>query len=137
MAGRTLAVAAAVVALAGCGGSSSGGGGGGGSSSSGGGGGATTTASGKQLFNSNGCSGCHTLKAAGSSGQTGPDLDTQLPKDAKAAGKDLKAFAEESIVKPNAYIAKGYSANIMPSTFGQSLSKQDLQTLVSYITGSG
>jgi cytochrome c oxidase subunit 2 len=134
-------VAVAVVALAGCGG-------GGSAKTQTNGGSRSSSASsnvdtggagaaGKQLFASNGCSGCHTLKAAGSTGTTGPDLDTQLPKDAKAAGKDIKAFAEESIVKPNAYIAKGYSANIMPQSFGQSLSKADLQKLVSFITGSG
>jgi mono/diheme cytochrome c family protein len=34
---------------------------------------------GKKLFASEGCSGCHTFKAAGSSGTTGPDLDGANP----------------------------------------------------------
>lgn len=34
---------------------------------------------GKQLFASSGCAGCHTFKAAGSTGTTGPDLDTAGP----------------------------------------------------------
>lgn len=34
---------------------------------------------GKKLFSSVGCSGCHTLKAAGSTGTTGPDLDQANP----------------------------------------------------------
>ena len=55
--------------------------------SSGGGGGTTTTAApqgapkpdGKQVFASAGCGGCHTLKAAGSSGNVGPNLDQLHP----------------------------------------------------------
>ena len=46
------------------------------------GGGTTTTAAkpdGKALFASAGCSGCHTLKAAGASGNVGPNLDQLKP----------------------------------------------------------
>ncbi len=51
---------------------------------SGGGSTTTTTASsgapdGKQVFASAGCGGCHTLKAAGSSGNVGPNLDQLKP----------------------------------------------------------
>ncbi len=34
---------------------------------------------GKRLFTAQGCAGCHTFAAAGSSGTTGPDLDQTLP----------------------------------------------------------
>jgi cytochrome c oxidase subunit 2 len=83
-------------------------------------------------FNSNGCSGCHTFKPAGSTGTTGPDLDN-LPADARRAGKPLVAFVRTSIVDPNAYIEKGYQPNIMPSTF-KSLPKQQLDALVQFLT---
>jgi mono/diheme cytochrome c family protein len=36
-------------------------------------------AAGKKVFASAGCGGCHTLKAAGSSGTVGPNLDTLKP----------------------------------------------------------
>ena len=36
-------------------------------------------ATGKQVFVSAGCGGCHTLKAAGASGTVGPDLDQKKP----------------------------------------------------------
>lgn len=36
-------------------------------------------AAGKQVFTSAGCGGCHTLKAAGSSGTVGPNLDDLKP----------------------------------------------------------
>jgi mono/diheme cytochrome c family protein len=40
---------------------------------------------GKQVFVSAGCGGCHTLKAAGSSGNVGPDLDQLKPSQARVA----------------------------------------------------
>jgi mono/diheme cytochrome c family protein len=128
----------AVFALAACGG---GGGNASTSSSTTSSGGTTSTAAGgsgadgAKLFVSNGCSGCHTLKAAGSNASTGPDLDTQLPKDASKAGQDLKAFTKESIVKPSAFIAEGFSDGIMPSTFGSSLKPAEIDALVAYVTG--
>ena len=63
--------------VAACGSSSSSG------SGSGGGGSTTPAASGadagKQLFATVGCKSCHTLKAAGASGQVGPNLDKLKP----------------------------------------------------------
>jgi len=53
---------------------------------------------GKQAFASSGCGGCHTLKAAGSSGTTGPDLDTLKPDAARVVrqvtngGKIMPSF---------------------------------------------
>ena len=82
-------------------------------------------------FRSAGCSGCHTFKPAGSTATTGPDLDT-IGADAHKAGKPLAQFVRESILDPNAYIAKGYQPNIMPSTF-KSLPKSELASLVEFI----
>jgi mono/diheme cytochrome c family protein len=104
---------------------------GGGTSS--GGGDSALIAQGKTLFSSNGCSGCHTLAAAGASGTIGPDLDKQLVSDAQAAGMPLPAFVKQSIVDPDAYIAKGFSKGIMPTSFS-SLSPQDIDALVALIT---
>jgi mono/diheme cytochrome c family protein len=51
---------------------------------SGGGGGTKAAApDGKQIFTSAGCAGCHTLKAAGATGNVGPNLDTAKPTEAK------------------------------------------------------
>jgi hypothetical protein len=46
---------------------------------------------------------------------------------------DLAAFIKESIENPDAYIAKGYSKGIMPTTFGKSLSGKQLNDLVAFI----
>ena len=48
------------------------------------GGNAAAIADGKKVFASAGCSGCHTLKAAGSSGNVGPNLDEAKPSFDKA-----------------------------------------------------
>jgi mono/diheme cytochrome c family protein len=53
--------------------------------SSGGGGGGGVQASGKQVFTSAGCSGCHTLKDAGATGNVGPNLDQLKPSKATVA----------------------------------------------------
>lgn len=50
----------------------------------GGGGGGNALAAGKSVFQSAGCGGCHTLKAAGSSGNVGPNLDEAKPSFDKA-----------------------------------------------------
>lgn len=133
----TLVVAAS--ALAACGG-----GGGGGSTTAGGatqtapsgtqtqaptttgGAAAGAVAAGRSVFLANGCTACHTLAAAGATGSVGPDLDKVLP------GKSA-AFIHQSIVDPNATIANGYSAGVMPQDFGQRISPADLASLVAFL----
>jgi cytochrome c oxidase subunit 2 len=87
------------------------------------------SANGEQVFNSNSCSGCHTLSAAGAKGTIGPDLDTALKGQTPA---DIK----QDIVDPNAKITKGYGANIMPPNFGQALSPAEIDALVKYLQES-
>jgi cytochrome c oxidase subunit II len=86
---------------------------------------------GKAVFADNGCDSCHTLKAAGATAKVGPDLD-KLPEEARRAGKPLEAFVRESIVDPNAYVEKGYSANVMPS-FKDQIPPDRLDQLVQYL----
>jgi len=81
---------------------------------------------GAQVFANNGCDTCHTLKAANAGGTLGPDLDEVL------AGQSF-AMVEESIVDPNKEIAKGYPPNVMPSTFGQSISPDEIKQLTEYL----
>lgn len=73
-----------------------------------------------------GCGACHTLADAGTSGTTGPDLDRVL------TGQSEDELRTD-IVDPNARIASGYAANIMPPNFGQTLSGQQLDGLVAYL----
>ena len=78
----------------------------------------SSSAAGLSVFNSNGCSGCHTLSAAKATGTVGPDLD-KLVAYAKQANQPLESFVHESIVDPDAYIQPGYPKGVMPPDFGQ------------------
>jgi cytochrome c oxidase subunit 2 len=98
----------------------------------GGGGGGASAA--KATFTSNGCDSCHTFKAAGATGQVGPDLD-KLQQEAQRAGKPLQQFIRESIVDPNAYIEPGFPRGIMPDSFGTTIPKDQLDALVTYLAG--
>lgn len=75
------------------------------------------------------CGLCHALTKAGTTGQTGPDLDESLQ------GEDPK-FIREQIVDPNTEIAQGYGPNIMPEDFEQQLGSDVVDQLVDYIVQS-
>ncbi|MGZ4272110.1 MAG: cytochrome c oxidase subunit II [Solirubrobacteraceae bacterium] len=100
----------------------------------GGGGGAAAAIDAKQLFtNGNAdtgataCATCHTLADAGAKGQVGPDLDKVLK------GKDA-AFIKESILSPDKVIAPGYQPGVMPPNFGDTLSAEQVDALVKYLS---
>ena len=95
----------------------------------------TSAAAGKAVFTgSGGCGSCHTLAAAGTTGTVGPNLGTSIVPDAKKAGMPVKAFTMDSILKPNSFIAPGYAPNVMPQTFGQTLTPTQVQALVNFIS---
>ena len=83
-------------------------------------------AAGKLVFDAQGCGSCHTFKPAGSTGNVGPNLSEAL-KDKDAA------FIQQSIVDPNAVIASGFQPNIMPQTYGSSLSPKEIADLVAFL----
>jgi cytochrome c oxidase subunit II len=86
---------------------------------------AAGSAQGKTLFTQQ-CGTCHALADAGTTAEVGPDLDNVL------AGKNAD-FIRKSIVDPNAEIAPGFQPNVMPGNFGESLSQQQLDSLVEYL----
>jgi cytochrome c oxidase subunit II len=101
---------------------------GGGAAARGGGGGAgTLAAEGQQIFDDQGCSGCHTLAAAGATQTIGPDLDEVLP---DRSPQEI----EQSIVDPDAELSPGFNQGIMPDNFGDALSPDELDTLVQYLS---
>jgi cytochrome c oxidase subunit 2 len=95
----------------------------------------SSSAAGLSVFNANTCASCHTLTAAHATGTIGPDLD-KLVAYAQQAHQPLSAFVHESIVDPNAYIQPGYPKGVMPQTFGQTLSKTQLDSLVTFLVKS-
>ena len=87
--------------------------------------------SGKALFASQGCNGCHTFEAAGSKAQVGPSLNDDLEGHAEDAGQELEPYLISSMVNPGAYIVEGYQAGIMPPY--ASLDRQQLADLATFI----
>jgi hypothetical protein len=105
-------------------------GGGGSSSASEETGGPGSTEPGAQVFIGPGCGNCHTFAAAGTTGTTGPNLNEYLAPD------DNAEAIEEMIVNPEAEIAEGYSGGIMPTTYGQSLSEEELEQLTQFLVAN-
>jgi cytochrome c oxidase subunit II len=93
------------------------------------------SAAGLAVFNQNGCSSCHTLSAANATGTVGPDLD-KLVSYAQQAKQPLAPFVHKSIVNPEAYIQPGYPKGVMPANFGQLLTKEQLDSLVTFLVQS-
>jgi hypothetical protein len=75
------------------------------------------------------------LSAANATGTIGPDLD-KLVSYARQAKQPLTPFVHESIIDPDKYIQPGYSKGIMPATFGQSLTKTQIDALVAFLVES-
>ena len=72
------------------------------------------------------CGSCHTMKSAGTSGTTGPNLDKELVSDPPSATR-------ESIVDPNKEIVPGYQPNVMPPNYATALTPQQLTAVVNYV----
>jgi mono/diheme cytochrome c family protein len=81
---------------------------------------------GEAAFESGGCGACHTFEAAGASGTIGPNLDESLQ------GKDAE-YVRVAIVEPDAEVAEGYQAGVMPSFEGR-LSEEQVNGLVAFLT---
>ncbi len=84
---------------------------------------------GPELFEEQGCDGCHTLAAANSSSSVGPNLDKHLE-------RHSKRYIREAIVDPNAEIAHGFKPGVMPDDFGKRLSRQELDQLVDFLANA-
>lgn len=74
-------------------------------------------AAGRQVFASAGCSGCHTLKAAGATGTVGPNLDQLKPDAARVARQVTNGGA------------------VMPSFKGK-LSAKQIQDVAAYVASA-
>lgn len=74
-------------------------------------------AAGEEIYNANGCGGCHALEAAGSSGEIGPNLDESQPSFELAVDR----------------ITNG--AGAMPA-FGDQLDEQQIADVAAYVVES-
>ncbi|NOZ06161.1 MAG: transporter substrate-binding domain-containing protein, partial [Chloroflexi bacterium] len=97
-------------------------------------------AAGETLFKSDtingnpGCNTCHSLKQGET--KVGPSMAgiaTDAAGDAKEAGLSTEDMLKQMITDPNAEIAGGFKADVMPKDFGQKLTPQQLNDIVAYL----
>lgn len=77
------------------------------------------------------CASCHAT--AGETVIVGPSLaGVSSRAESRVADMDARAYLEQSILQPSAYLNPGYN-DLMPRTFGQMLTSEDLDALISYL----
>jgi len=85
---------------------------------------------GKLVFQAN-CSACHSTSP--NVNIVGPSMSGIAERAGEiVAGMDSRAYLEQSILDPGAYLSEGYK-NLMPDTYSSSLSEEDLDALITYL----
>lgn len=73
-----------------------------------------------------GCGACHVI--ADQAGTLGPSL-------AKIGASRNKEYLRQAIIDPDAVVAKGFAAGMMPKTYGEQMKAVELEMLVNYLAG--
>lgn len=93
---------------------------------------------GEQIFTAAGCGGCHVLAAAGSNGNIGPTLEgIAATAGERQRGVPPEQYVSESIINPNAIIAPGFAAGVMPQNYGDQLTPEQTKALTDYLLRVG
>ncbi len=95
----------------------------------------TPAGRGKQLAEANACIACHSVD--GSTGLPGPGWlgvygSEEMLDDGTTVVVD-ENYIRESILDPNAKLVEGFLPNLMPQTFGDTFSEEQLNDLIAYI----
>jgi len=81
------------------------------------------------------CAGCHKIEGTSAAGAVGPELSKIGTTAAtREPGKTAEQYIHESIVNPSAFVVPGFSDNIMPKTFGQMLTADEINDVVTYLS---
>jgi cytochrome c2 len=89
-------------------------------------------ANGEQLALANACIGCHSLDPnATMTGPTWYNIGNNAV--SRVPGLSPAAYLDHSIVNPSEYVVPDYPDNIMPKTYGQTLSIQDQGDLIAHL----
>ena len=89
-------------------------------------------ARGEQLALQNGCIGCHALDPNVT--MTGPTwYNIGNVAVSRVPGQSPAVYLDHSIVNPSEYVVPNYPDNIMPKTYGETLSVQDQGDLIAHL----
>lgn len=84
-------------------------------------------------FNQAGCVACHTVSGI-STAVVGPVLDGIASRAGDTvAGLSAEEYIRQSILEPNAYIVEGFQENIMLQTFSDTLSDEQVASLITFL----
>ena len=84
------------------------------------------------LFDKGGCGACHTIQGIqGAVGTVGPNL-CEVGEEVQKGEEEIDDIITE-IVDPNAKIAPGYQAGIMPTNFGEVFTQEELELMAKYL----
>jgi cytochrome c551/c552 len=95
---------------------------------------------GRNLYNQNligtqaGCMTCHSLEPGVT--MVGPSLAAiGAEAGTRVAGMSAEAYLRQSILEPDAHLAEGFAAGIMPAALADELSAQQVNDLVAFLEG--
>lgn len=94
----------------------------------------------KALFTDTGCNACHTLADAGSDSDIGPALDNvaaDAAKYGKREGQSPEEYMKAAIEEPDSFIVPEFDKGVMPSTYKDDLSPDEIDALVKYLLDVG
>ncbi|MBV7327241.1 DUF4399 domain-containing protein [Chloroflexi bacterium TSY] len=91
----------------------------------------------QELWVSMSCSGCHNIDEEQSEtnrGPVGPHMANFHERaGSRVDGQSAEEYTYTSIVEPNDFVVETYIANIMPSTFAEKMSEEEIRQLVSWL----
>ncbi len=89
---------------------------------------------GQQLATQYGCAVCHSVDGSKKIGPTWLGLyQSQVPLSDGTKVTADQQYLTNSITNPNLQVVAGFSPNVMPQTFGQTLDQSQVQALIAYI----
>lgn len=95
-------------------------------------------ASAEEAFNKFGCVTCHKVPGVEEAGDLGPDLTALADSAAgRVEGMSAREFVVDSIINPNAVIAEGFDADMMPADFAEQMMVAELNMIVDALLGGG
>jgi cytochrome c oxidase subunit 2 len=89
---------------------------------------------GRSVFVQFGCGACHTLADGGGAGIVGPALDgiAAISSD-RMEGVSAEEYLLKSITDPDSYVVDGFAEGVMPSTYTELMTPEQIDVLVEYL----